>query len=175
MNYNLTEEEKAIEDAADKLRPVSAERRAQIEFVIRKVRKNQAISLRLSEFDLELLKKRAESEGLPYQTLISLVLHKYEDVNLPRLCRALHSRGKSNERDRIEIEGVLGRGNRGFSLARVMAKRADTSETAIAFLAMNLETLLQILLRLLTHLRRWAVWLHRHLFVRVQVGFPSVT
>ena len=39
--------------------------------------KNHAISLRLSEFDLELLKKKAESEGLPYQTLINSVLHKY--------------------------------------------------------------------------------------------------
>lgn len=77
MKHRLTEEEKAIEQHADKLRPVSAERREQIESIIRKVRKNQAISLRLSEFDLELLKKKAESEGLPYQTLISSVLHKY--------------------------------------------------------------------------------------------------
>lgn len=63
-----------------------------------------------------------------------------------------------DERDRIEIEGVLGRGKRGFSLARVMAKRADTSETAIAiaFLVMNLETLLQILLRLSSELWRSA-------------------
>ena len=77
MKHKLTEKEKAIEKHADKLRPVSAERREQIESIIRKVRKNQAISLRLSEFDLELLKKKAESEGLPYQTLISSVLHKY--------------------------------------------------------------------------------------------------
>lgn len=77
MRYKLTEEEKAIEEAADNLRPVSAERREQIETIIRKVRKNQAISLRISEFDLEMLKKKAESEGLPYQTLISSVLHKY--------------------------------------------------------------------------------------------------
>jgi predicted DNA binding CopG/RHH family protein len=77
MKHILTEEEKAIEKHADRLRPVSAERREQIESIIRKVRKNQAISLRLSEFDLELLKKKAESEGLPYQTLISSVLHKY--------------------------------------------------------------------------------------------------
>ena len=77
MKYQLTEEEKAIEKVADKLRPVSGERREQIESTIRKIRKNQAISLRLSEFDLELLKKKPESKGLPYQTLISSVLHKY--------------------------------------------------------------------------------------------------
>ena len=77
MKHRLNEEEKAIERDADKLRPVSAQRREQIESIIRKARKNQAISLRLSQFDLELLKKKAESEGLPYQTLITSVLHKY--------------------------------------------------------------------------------------------------
>ena len=84
---------------------------------------------------------------------------------------------REDERDRIEIEAVLGRGKRGFSLARVMAKRADTSETAIAiaFLVMNLETLLQILLRLLRHLRHWAVLMQRLLFVRVQDDFATVT
>ena len=77
MKHRLNEEEKAIEGDADKLRPVSAQGREQIESIIRKARKNQAISLRLSQFDLELLKKKAESEGLPYQTLITSVLHKY--------------------------------------------------------------------------------------------------
>ncbi len=77
MKHKLIEEEQAIERDAGKLRPVSAQRRQQIESIIRKARKNQAISLRLSEFDLELLKKKAESEGLPYQTLITSVLHKY--------------------------------------------------------------------------------------------------
>ena len=77
MKHKLTEEEQAIEREADQLEPVSAERRKEIESIIRKARKNQAISLRLSSFDLELLKKKAEAEGLPYQTLITSVLHKY--------------------------------------------------------------------------------------------------
>lgn len=34
------------------------------------------MNLRMSEFDLELVKKRAKSEGLPYQTLINTVVHK---------------------------------------------------------------------------------------------------
>ena len=75
---------------------------------------------------------------------------------------------RDDERDRIEVEGLLGRSKRGFSLARVMAKRADTSATAIAmvFLVMNLETLLQILLRLLAHLHRGAFVLPWLLFGR---------
>lgn len=81
-----------------------------------------------------------------------------------------------DERDRIEIEGVLGRGKRGFSLARVMAKRADTSETAIAiaFLVMNLETLLETLLRLFAQLWRSAVLIHESLFGELRTDFASV-
>ena len=77
MKHKLTNEEQQIEREADQLRPVSVQRREEIESIIRKARKNHAISLRLSEFDLELLKKKAESEGLPYPTLINSVLHKY--------------------------------------------------------------------------------------------------
>ena len=51
-----------------------------------------------------------------------------------------------DERARIPIEGAIGRSKRAFSLARVMAKRADTAATSIAMavLVMNLETLLRI-------------------------------
>ena len=49
---------KAIYQVTGKLRPVSAKRREEIEPVIRKVLKNQAIRLRLSELDLT-----AEEEG----------------------------------------------------------------------------------------------------------------
>ncbi len=35
------------------------------------------INIRISDFDLLMLKRRAENEGLPYQTLISSVLHKF--------------------------------------------------------------------------------------------------
>jgi hypothetical protein len=80
-----------------------------------------------------------------------------------------------DERERIEIEGVLGRGKRGFSLARVMAKRADTSATAIAivFLVMNLEALLLILLRLFR--RPWwvAIWAYASLFGERRIGFAT--
>ena len=31
----------------------------------------------MSEFDLALIKKRAQAEGLPYQTLINRIVHKY--------------------------------------------------------------------------------------------------
>ena len=40
-------------------------------------RKDRRLNIRLSSKDVEALQKRALVEGLPYQTLISSVLHKY--------------------------------------------------------------------------------------------------
>jgi predicted DNA binding CopG/RHH family protein len=40
-------------------------------------RKDKRINIRISEKDLVNLQKKALQEGLPYQTLISSVLHKY--------------------------------------------------------------------------------------------------
>ncbi|HCX89810.1 MAG: antitoxin [Zetaproteobacteria bacterium CG_4_9_14_3_um_filter_49_83] len=40
-------------------------------------KKDKRVNTRMSERDLELLQERALIEGLPYQTLMSSVLHKY--------------------------------------------------------------------------------------------------
>lgn len=40
-------------------------------------RKDKRVNIRISEKDLADIKKRALEEGLPYQTLMSSVLHKY--------------------------------------------------------------------------------------------------
>ena len=40
-------------------------------------RKDKRINIRISEKDLLALQKRAIREGMPYQTLVSSVLHKY--------------------------------------------------------------------------------------------------
>src|SRR5206468_7852918 len=41
-------------------------------------KKDRRLNIRLSSKDLEAIQKRALAEGLPYQTLISRLLHKYE-------------------------------------------------------------------------------------------------
>jgi len=41
------------------------------------VRKNKRVNIRISERDLKELQRIALKEGLPYQTLISSVLHKF--------------------------------------------------------------------------------------------------
>jgi predicted DNA binding CopG/RHH family protein len=41
------------------------------------LRKDKRVNIRISEKDLRDLQKRAVRQGIPYQTLISSVLHKY--------------------------------------------------------------------------------------------------
>ncbi len=44
--------------------------------------KNKRINIRMSEVDIVHIQRKAVENGLPYQTLISSVLHKYADGNL---------------------------------------------------------------------------------------------
>ncbi len=46
------------------------------------LRKDARINIRLSESDLIMLKRKAAEEGLPYQTLIASVLHKFASGRL---------------------------------------------------------------------------------------------
>ena len=43
---------------------------------------DKRINIRISSRDLQALKKRALAEGIPYQTLVASVLHKYVDDRL---------------------------------------------------------------------------------------------
>ena len=45
-------------------------------------RKDRRLNIRISSKDLEAIQKRALEEGLPYQTLISSLLHKYASGRL---------------------------------------------------------------------------------------------
>ncbi len=46
------------------------------------LRKDKRVNIRMAERDLVRLQKTAAHEGLPYQTLISSVLHKYVNGRL---------------------------------------------------------------------------------------------
>lgn len=69
----------------------------------------------------------------------------------PALQAQLKQQARLDEKVRVWIEGKFGQAKRRFSLARVMAKLADTAETAIAItlLVLNLERWLRLLLTLL--------------------------
>jgi len=52
------------------------------EYAKHTLQKNKRINIRISERDLLLLQREAVAEGLPYQTLISSVLHKFVNGTL---------------------------------------------------------------------------------------------
>jgi len=57
---------------------VTDERRTQLaKLAGEAIRKDKRINIRISSRDLEALQRRAIEEGLPYQSLVSSVLHKY--------------------------------------------------------------------------------------------------
>ena len=46
------------------------------------MQKDQRINIRLTSMDLTRIRSRAMEEGIPYQTLISSILHKYVNGTL---------------------------------------------------------------------------------------------
>lgn len=77
MKTKLDSFERQIEKAAESYRPVPVNKRRRIESLIARVRKSRSVNIRIAESVLEELKRRSQREGLPYQTLISSILHKY--------------------------------------------------------------------------------------------------
>ncbi len=77
MKTKLDKSERGIERASELYRPVSKKERQRIERLLDRVRKSRNINIRISEAVLEQLKKRSREEGIPYQTLISSILHKF--------------------------------------------------------------------------------------------------
>src|SRR3990172_9059663 len=73
----LDAEEEEIERDFEKYKPVSKEMKNRIEKIIEGSRKRRHISLRINENDLEIMKEKAVKNGLPYQTMINVVIHKY--------------------------------------------------------------------------------------------------
>jgi predicted DNA binding CopG/RHH family protein len=83
----LDPEEQALLDDFDsgiltKISDVKSELKRHKEYAAATFQKDSRINIRISSKDLRLLQKRALSEGLPYQTLISSLLHKYVEGRL---------------------------------------------------------------------------------------------
>ena len=66
--------------AQDEWRPVAG-REVELEryrqYARATFKKDLRVNIRISRKDLEALQKRAKEEGIPYQTLMASVLHKY--------------------------------------------------------------------------------------------------
>jgi predicted DNA binding CopG/RHH family protein len=77
MKAKLDKYEREIEREADSYRSISKKERAKLEGILDKIRKTRNVNIRISESVLEQLKRRSQEEGIPYQTLISSILHKF--------------------------------------------------------------------------------------------------
>jgi len=77
MSKKLDTYENEIEQNINQFKPVTAQRKALIENIIDTANEKKSISLRIKSNDLEQLKRRADVEGLPYQTLLSSIVHKF--------------------------------------------------------------------------------------------------
>jgi predicted DNA binding CopG/RHH family protein len=81
MNSDLNQEEKELLESYENDEWVSTSTPSNIAkykaAAKNTFKKDKRVNIRMSELDLELLQERALIEGLPYQTLMSSVLHKY--------------------------------------------------------------------------------------------------
>ena len=83
----LDGEEKKLLDSFDRdeWKPVTGketETERYREYARATFKKDMRVNIRISKKDLEALQTRALEEGIPYQTLIGSVLHKYVDGRL---------------------------------------------------------------------------------------------
>lgn len=87
--FELDKEEKELSDSVDRGEWSSVENLEEEVLKAHKaashyLRKDARVNIRISSSDLDRLKQIAAFEGLPYQTLIASVLHKYSAGHLGR-------------------------------------------------------------------------------------------
>lgn len=82
MTKNYSSEEldivKAIEGGVFKsVKILEKEKQEYSEYAANTLRKDKRVNIRITERDLHSIQRKALEEGIPYQTLISSLLHKY--------------------------------------------------------------------------------------------------
>lgn len=78
----LTKEERELNKAYEQglfksVSNLSSQKKKYAQIARNTLKKNKSITIRLAERDLQKIKAKAAEEGLPYQTLITSVIHKY--------------------------------------------------------------------------------------------------
>jgi len=96
MKNELDNEEKEIlndfeKDEFTEIPDMETEMKKHAEYARATFIKNKRVNIRISQKDLESVQRKALEEGIPYQTLISSLIHKYIS-------------GKLVEKDRILIK-----------------------------------------------------------------------
>jgi predicted DNA binding CopG/RHH family protein len=82
MKYKLENEEKEIlnnfeNDEYVEIPDMGKEIEKHTEYARATFLKNKRINIRISQRDLEYVQRRALEEGIPYQTLIASLIHRY--------------------------------------------------------------------------------------------------
>jgi len=87
MKNRLSEDEQRILDSFERgewvpVKDLSKRKRELIRYARNTLKKDKRLNIRISERDLDELQKKAVSEGLPYQTFVSSIIHKYVNGKL---------------------------------------------------------------------------------------------
>ena len=87
MKNRLTEEEQEILDSFERgewvpVKDLSKRKRELIRYARNTLKKDKRLNIRISERDLNELQKKAVGEGLPYQTFVSSIIHKFVNGKL---------------------------------------------------------------------------------------------
>lgn len=136
--------EQAIEDALpETLEAVTVERKMELAKVANDtldVLKAVRTNIRLQAADMELLKKKADEEGLGYQTLIGQIIHLYVTDQLLRLSEFKKMRGgfkaassigtfTSRRRDAAAFSKKAGKRKSSFPAAEIKGPRFSSKRT----------------------------------------------
>jgi len=89
----LTKYEQQIENHAEEFIPASKKTKDKLKKIIDASNKSRSITLRVNENELYHIRSEAKKEGVPYQTLITSIIHKYitkQLINEADIKKALH-------------------------------------------------------------------------------------
>lgn len=87
MSAKLTKEEREILDSFEKdewvpVKNLPRRKSELMSYASSTLRKDKRLNIRISERDLDELQRKAVSEGLPYQTYVASVIHKFVNGKL---------------------------------------------------------------------------------------------
>ena len=82
MKTKLSKEEQEILESFEKgewipVKNLSKRKAELMKFAKNTLKKDKRLNIRISERDLNELQRKAVAEGLPYQTYVSSIIHKY--------------------------------------------------------------------------------------------------
>ena len=82
MKYKLDEEEKVLLESYDagewyEVPDMDSEKERYLEYAKAIFKKDKRVNIRISSKDLDSIQRIAIEEGIPYQTLVSSIIHKF--------------------------------------------------------------------------------------------------